>query len=242
MSVTLPTLRPALDANEPPRRRLSRRALLVGAAGIVVTAALLSWLVAFSSVFGVRTVSVRGLDTLSAARVRAVADVTRATPLVRLDTGAVARRVETIPEVASARVSTSFPNTVVVTVVERRPIGYLDVDGRAVLVDRTGDQYHVAPVAPRGLPKFVVPSGSQARATGEAVATVAATLPAALRVRVASIQAFDPTAITLVLTDQRVVRWGSADRSADKARILPALLTQPGTQFDVSNPDLVVAR
>jgi hypothetical protein len=38
------------------------------------------------------------------------------------------------------------------------------------------------------------------------------------------------------------VLWGSADRSADKAQVLPALLTRDGTTFDVSNPDVVVAR
>jgi cell division protein FtsQ len=45
-----------------------------------------------------------------------------------------------------------------------------------------------------------------------------------------------------VLRDHRVVRWGSPDRSSDKARVLSALLARPGTVFDVSDPDLVYAR
>jgi cell division protein FtsQ len=60
--------------------------------------------------------------------------------------------------------------------------------------------------------------------------------------RLAVIQADDPAGITLRLRDQRIVRWGSADRSADKARILVTLLRRPGTLFDVSNPDLVYTR
>ena len=58
-----------------------------------------------------------------------------------------------------------------------------------------------------------------------------------MRARIASIQALDPNAITLLMHNGRVVRWGSADRSADKARILPALLHQPGSQIDVTDPD-----
>jgi cell division protein FtsQ len=69
------------------------------------------------------------------------------------------------------------------------------------------------------------------------VATVAADLPPSLLAPIASIQALDPQAITLVLSDDRVVRWGSVDRSADKARILPVLLAQPGQQYDVTDPD-----
>lgn len=246
MSVTLPFLRPGAphgdDAPARGGRRLGRGPLLAVAAGVVAVVVLATWLVAFSPVLGAKTVSVRGLRTLTQAQVRAAAHITRGTPLVRLDTGAVAARVETIPEVASARVSTSFPGTVVITVTERRAVGWVDTGGRAALVDRTGTRFHTVRSAPRGLPHLVLPSGPQADATARAVAAVAAALPPGVLAQLASIQAFDPTAITLLLRDQRVVRWGSADRSADKARILPALLHQPGTLFDVSNPDLVVAR
>jgi cell division protein FtsQ len=58
-----------------------------------------------------------------------------------------------------------------------------------------------------------------------------------VRARISSIQALDPQAITLLMNNGRVVRWGSADRSGDKARILPALLQQHGSQLDVSDPD-----
>ena len=94
----------------------------------------------------------------------------------------------------------------------------------------------------RGLPLLAVSPGADAKATAQAVAEVAASLTPQLLARVASIQAFDPTAITLLLTDQRVVRWGSADRSADKARILPTLLAQPGSTFDLTDPDQPFSR
>ena len=228
-------LRPA-DGDEPPRLDRRRRVLIVVALAVVAVV-LVTWLVAFSSVFGVRTVEVRGTQVLTAAQVRAAAAIDGGSPLVRLDTGAVARRVDRIAEVSSAQVSTSFPSTVVITVVERQPVGYVRRSGRAVLVDRTGDQYRTLSSAPAGLPHFVVPAGTSARTTGGAVATVAAALPAALRKQVRSIEALDAKAITLVLTGDRVVRWGSAARSADKARVLPVLLRHDVAQVDVSDPD-----
>jgi cell division protein FtsQ len=216
-----------------PRRR---RWLIVIAAAVVV-AALGTWLVAFSPVFGVRTVEVRGNHVLGADQVRAAARVSNGTPLVRLDTAAVTRRVETLDDVASAQVSTSFPSTVVITIEERVPVGYLSRSGRILLVDRTGDAYRMAPAAPAGLPKLVVATGAQERSAAAAVAAVAAALPHVVRVQVRSIQALDADSITLVLTRDRVVRWGSSDRTAAKARVLPVLLRPRVHQVDLTNPD-----
>jgi cell division protein FtsQ len=228
---------PAAGQDELPPRRSRRRVVVIAVAAGVVVAVLLTWLVAFSSVFGVRTVEVHGTHLLTAAQVRAAADISDGTPLVRVDTAAITRRVEKLPEVESAQVSTSFPSTVVITVEERVPVGYLRRGGHVLLVDRTGEEYRTVDVAPAGLPEFVVPTGTQERATAAAVATVAAALPATLRKRVRSVQALDPDSITLVLTRDRLVRWGSADRSADKARLLPALLRHHTHEVNLTDPD-----
>ena len=220
-------------------RRRRVRWLAAGAAALCVA---VIWLVAFSPVLGVRTVTVHGTRLLTPAQVRAAAALHSGSPLIRLDTSGAAHRVEQLPEVASASVHVSYPGTVVITVIERVAVGYLPSGGHFVLVDRTGHQFRPVTAKPRGLPLFEVPGGTAGVATARAVADVAAALPAAVRGRLASIQAFDPTSITLQLTDSRVIRWGSDDRDAEKARILPALLTQSGSQFDITDPDQVVVR
>jgi cell division protein FtsQ len=230
-----------IDGGEPPRGTRNR-SLIIAAAVIVLVAALVVWVVAFSPLLGVKTITVRGAHIASVAQVRAAAAINSGTPLVRLDTAAVARRVGSLPTVASVAVHTSYPSTVTITVVERVALGYVQSGEKFVLVDKTGDQFRTVSRAPRGLPLFAVPSGPQAKATGEAMSSVAAALTPQLRARVASIQGFDPTAITLLLTDRRVVRWGSAERSAEKAQILPTLLAQPGSQFDLTNPDQPFSR
>lgn len=225
-----------VGANEPPTPGRRRRVLIVVAAAVVLVL-LGTWLVAFSPVFGVRTIEVRGNHVLSADRIRVAADISHGTPLVRVDTAAATRRIERLADVASAQVSTSFPSTVVITVEERTPVGYLRQRGGVHLVDRSGDAYRTVRTAPRALPRFVVPSGPAERRTAAAVGAVANALPASVRRHVRSIQALDPGAITLVLTGDRVVRWGSADRTALKARLLPALLRHHPRQVDLTNPE-----
>jgi cell division protein FtsQ len=227
-----------------PRRpgRPSRRALIIAGAAVAVVVVLVVWLVAFSSLFGARSVQVRGVHSLSAAEVDAAADVPHGHPLVRLDTDGIARRVEALPDVASATVTTSFPSTVVIRVTERVAIGYVVIGGKDRLVDSTGLEYRAVTKAPSKLPLFVVPSGTGSRRVGSAVATVASSLPASVRAKVQSIQALDPVAISLVLDHGVLVHWGSAARSTDKARILPALLAQKGSLFDVTDPDQPFSR
>ncbi|HEY8302014.1 MAG TPA: FtsQ-type POTRA domain-containing protein [Jatrophihabitans sp.] len=220
------------------RSGVAHRKLILGGSAVVVVAAIAVWLLAFSSVFGVSTVAVRGVHRLSAGQIRAAAEISSGTPLVRLDTESVRARVEALPDVASATVSTSFPSTVTIEVTERVGLGVVRAaTGGFMLVDRTGDQFRHVPQRPKHLPLLVVPDGTDARTTGGAAAIVAADLPAKVRAHVASIQALDPTAITLLMHNGRVVRWGGPERSADKARILPALLRQQGSLIDVTDPD-----
>lgn len=243
MSATLPFARPGEleEGPDEPESDHARRGLLVVVALVVVLVLVLAtWIVAFSPLLGVKSVIVRGAHTLTQAQIRAAAGIKHGTPLVRLDAAAVARRVEALPDIASATVRPAYPSSVVITVSERVAVGYVAQGTSYLLLDKTGTQYRRTVTRPRGLPLFGLPSGTNAMATGRAVASVAASLSPALLARVASVQAFDPTAITLLLADRRVVRWGSAERSADKARILPILLTQPGSQFDVTDPDQVV--
>ena len=236
------TERPPVAAPRPSTHRVRRRTALWAGAGAAVLSLVAVWVVAFSPVLGVRSVTVRGTHLLSAEQVRAAADLRSGSPLIRLDTAAATRRVQRLPEVASASVRVSYPNSVVISVVERVAVGFLADAGRFVLVDRSGDQFRTVSAKPRGLPLFDVPSGAGGASTGRAVADVAAALPVSVRSGLASIQALDPTSITLALTDSRIIRWGSDDRNADKARILPALLSQPGSQFDLTDPDQVVVR
>ena len=62
-----------------------------------------------------------------------------------------------------------------------------------------------------------------------------------LRAQVATV-AVAGTQVTLGLVDDRSVRWGDPERSADKIAVLGPLLGQPGSVYDVSSPDLPTVR
>jgi cell division protein FtsQ len=237
MTATTSGVRRPGVAETPPPRRDRRRVIASWVAGGVALAVLATWLIAFSSVFGVRNVEVRGIHLLTADQVRVAADISNGTPLVRVDTTAITERVERLPEVESAQVSTSFPSTVVITVEERVAVGYVRRGGHLRLVDHSGVAYRTVDTAPTGLPHFVLPTGDDQLGTAAAVAAVAAALPASLLHQVQSIQALHPTAITLVLTGHRLVAWGSADRTPEKAALLPTLLRRPVGYVDLTDPD-----
>jgi cell division protein FtsQ len=234
------TVGPGRKPRSTPRPR-RRRWLQLAIAGAVLVVGVVVWLVGFSPVLGVKQVLVRGARNITAQQVRAAARVGHGTPLARLDTAAIARRVEDLPVVAVARVRVSYPSTVRITITERTAAGYVAAGSAVVLVDATGRQYLRATQPPPGLPRFDIPLGGSP-ATGRALATASAALTPALRARIGLMQAQSDTSIVFVLTDRRLVLWGSADRSAQKSRVLSALLDRPGTQFDISDPDVAVVR
>ncbi len=223
--------------------------ILAGAAVLILVAI---WIVAFSPALGVRTVTVTGIkpitatQTLTADQVRTAAKIGSGSPLIRLDTAAIRARIEALPDVAAATVTVAYPSTVRIQVTERVAVGYLansEAGGSPFeLVDGTGTQYRDIAAAPAGLPRFALPSGAAAKATGHDVSVVAAALNTVVLGQLSEISADSSDSITLVLRDGRMVTWGSADGSQQKAALLPSLLAQPGTHFDVSNPNLVVAR
>lgn len=244
--------RPPVDGLPPltpparPRGWWLQRAL-VGVAVVVVLGLLVTWLVAFSPLLGAQTVQVQGATTLSDDQVRAAAGVSDGSPLVRLDAAAVARRVEALPQVASATVGVSYPSTVTVTVVERVPVLRLTAPTR--LVDATGDAYLELP-AGATLPKGLPVTG----ATGDDLtiaADVAGAIP--LSVRTALVGRIDVDAhgpgvaptVKLALVDGRTVVWGDPTRNAEKGALAGTLFGPNApdvtcTTIDLSSPDQVV--
>ncbi|MFL6161199.1 MAG: cell division protein FtsQ/DivIB [Jatrophihabitantaceae bacterium] len=197
------------------------------------------WLVGLSSVLGVRTVTVGGEHRVSGARIIAAARIPHGAPLARLDTAAVRARIAAIPAIRTVSVSTSYPATVRIRVTERVAVGFRPDPAGAVLVDAADVPFDTLAQPPRGLPELPV---TDDRARSSAAATVAAALPADFVGAVERIAVPTTQTITLTLTDGRTVLWGGTDRSAEKAKLVPVLVHQPGRYFDVSDPSSVISR
>ena len=94
--------------------------------------------IAASSGFEVRRVEVRGVKRLNELKVyeRALAQRNRAMPLVDVD--ALRNELLELSWVADARVSRQLPDTLVIDIVERKPVAVLAKPDRFVLIDATG--------------------------------------------------------------------------------------------------------
>lgn len=214
---------------------LVRRAV---ALSVVSTAFVIAIGIYFTPLLGVKSVDVQGVQELSEAQVVSAAQVPTGTPMLRLDTNAIAARVAKLPRVARVDVSREWPASVRIDITERQPVAYLVAADGIHLLDRMGVDYATVAAPPPGMPKLLLPAVSGADPRSVAVVSVLTALPPQLRGLVLTAGAQTPGSVTLGLTGGRTIRWGSADDSARKAAVLAALMTQPGKVYDVSSPEL----
>ena len=202
-----------------------------------------AWALLGSSLLVVRHVRVTGAGGLvPAAAVRTAANIPLGTPLARVDGAAAARRVQGLAPVLSARVSRSFPDTVVIAVRQRTPAVAVAVASGYALVDPAGVTVTVVSSAPAGLPVLTAPPpvlrGSPAV---RAAAEVVQGLPAQLRNRVRSVSA-SASGVTLRLSGGATVWWGGPAQGAQKAAELDLLLPTHARYYDVSDPATAVTQ
>ncbi len=219
----------------PRRRGPRRRSLIAGAVAVLLVAG--CYVVFFTALFSVRSVTVTGLTRLTRAEVLAAAAVPAGVPMARFDPAPVRQRVAALPRVARVEVSRHWPSGLVIAIRERVGVAYVVEGGRQWLVDASGMRF--APVAHAiGLPRLA--TADAPRAARRAAVDVAAHLPAALRAITTSVSVTDSTHVTLNLTRGRTALWGDTGDGATKARALLALLKRQGTTYDVSTPPVVV--
>jgi cell division protein FtsQ len=221
-------------------RRQWRRRLLVWRYVIVGLLVVLlvvggSWLVYFSSWLTVQRVDVTGNQLLTRSDVLRSARVPDGEQLVRVDIGAIAARLRSLAEVRSVDVSRKWPDAIEIDIVERVAVAVIDIGGQLRGLDAEGVIFDRYRKAPPGLPRISSTSQTDPDALKEA-ATVVSALPRELSAMVDHIEVLTVDQITLVLRDQRIVRWGSSDDSATKAEVLLQLLRQPAKVYDVSVP------
>jgi cell division protein FtsQ len=216
-----------------------RAAFLVVLAVVIVAGA--GWALLGSSLLVVRHVQVSGNRGVPSAQVSAASGIEPGTPLARLNSAAAQRRIERIPQVLSALVSRSWPDTVVISIRVRTPelavasaAGFELVDAHGVAVAATASR-------PAGMPLLKSPPAQLRDSPAvAAAAAVLASLPAPVRARVLAVTDTPVTGVTLALRGRVSVRWGDASRSAAKATELQALLRTGARYVDVSSPQAAV--
>lgn len=219
------------------RERRRRRLRFLVPVLVVVLLGVGAWVVWFSSVLAAQEVRVVGLsaeaEVAGLDQVKQAAAIPLGTPLVLVDTGVSRDRVAELAWIESVEVYRSWPNAIVVDVVERTPVAVVEegdvrrgVDSFGVLFDPPGGLWLTDPVI----------RGSES-ALPAAVAVVSS-LPEEIERRVRLVQAVSPDDIRLQLGNDAIVRWGNAEEGDFKAQVLLALLPRRAQAYDVSAPQL----
>ncbi len=222
------------------RRRWLRLALVAWLAVALVAG--LGWLVGFSPVLASTSVRVEGVDDADAGAVLEAAAVPLGTPLVRLDTGRIAERVQSqVRFVRAATVHRAWPQTVVVEVSPRAALlAVRGPDDQVSLVDDQGVSFRDVETVPAGLP---VVSSTDTPAEDGLVAAVEVLrlLSDGQRSTVTGITVSSADLVTFMLGKVQVV-WGGRGEGAKKLAVLNALLKTDPDVVDVSAPDTPVTR
>jgi len=195
----------------------------------------LAWLFLVSSVLAVKGVQIEGTGLLSESDVRRAAAVPLGQPLARIDVDAIRDRVAALAPVASVEVTRNWPDQVLIEVTERQAVAAVQVGSGLKGIDADGVYFRDFAHRPSSLPLITGPEDIGRDVLREAAAIIVL-LPPEVADRVAHIQVETIDQISLVLRDHRTVIWGSAEQSADKARVLDVLLQQRAATYDVSVP------
>lgn len=198
--------------------------------GTLLALVIVGVLVERSSLVALAEVQVAGTERLDAREVRRAADLELGTSTLRLPLETAEQRVERLPLVASAQVRRLDPLTVVIEVEEREPAAVVRRGQDAVLVDDDG--VVVATGAEPGLPVIRLTTGQLPEPGQHIGSTPAAAnahaalsqLPGPVRSLVARYVAKGPDELELELVSGAMVRFGRADRVAEKARALGAVI------------------
>jgi cell division protein FtsQ len=211
---------------------------------VAAIAAAAVWALLGSSLIVVRSVTVTGDRTVPRAQVLRAADVKPGTPLARINTAVIARRVAQLTQVQSAQVSRHWPDSVTIAIRERTPALAVAVPGRGyAVIDKFGVVLSYAAARPPGL-TLLAGAASLASLRGDsairAAVTVLTQIPPQVRRLVRSVAAPAPDDVTLNLRHGVTVVWGDTSRAAAKAAELAILMRTRATTYDVSDPDTAV--
>lgn len=225
------TIRPGLRQEQ---RRWFRPWLMWTLAVFVVV---IWWVLYQSRWFLIEQVKVDGVKRLSVEQVLEKASVRIGQPLMAANPGAIHKRLTELPVIQQARVERSWPNTLLIHIVERQPIAVVPTNGKYVWVDEFGHIAGYSTSKPKN--KIVV----RAKPESQAIVT-------ALKVYLAVPDKWRPLSLKATTQDDVQVQFhhnvwvvfGSAENVERKVRVAGVLLTKGCKLINVSSPDTPTVR
>jgi cell division septal protein FtsQ len=231
---------------ESSERSVRRRRVLALTLLVPIVVATAAWALTYTPLFEAKHIRIEGAVSLRPDDVRRLAGVEPSTNVFHLRPDEVTARLLTDPWIASATVDKDLPDTVVLTVVERRPVGLIDAMGERSVLASDGTVLPVA-VAPQAtldrLPAVDAALGAPDEPQRAAAASMLGALDPVVAQRVTGITVGQDLSETLTLRDGVTVDAGMPGQESAKATALRAVLRwattgrQTLSAVDVSAPD-----
>jgi cell division protein FtsQ len=232
-------------AEEAPRGSLGRRRVLALLLLVPIAVATAAWAITYTPVFQARHIRVEGAVSLRPDAVRSLAGIEPSTNVFHLQTEAVTASLLNDPWIASASVDRDLPDTIVVSIVERQPVGTIDAMGEASILASDGTILPASTAttsAIDALPKVQAALGAPDAAQRTAAAAFLSALDPVVAHRVGDVSVGQDLSTSLTLRDGVTVDAGTPGEEAEKATALRAVLRwatsggHPLSSIDVSAP------
>jgi cell division protein FtsQ len=230
-----------------PRRR-SALVIVVGVLCLLLVLSGVTYAALHSPLFSATTVLVTGEHHETASQIERAAGLAGAPPMISVDPASIKLRLEAaFPWIDTATVTPSWPHTVSIRVVERRPVAVVaSTNGVLVLVDLTGRRLGLARPG-QTLPRIEYTatiggqtSPGQISGAAEPGLLVAATLPPAFAWQVSVIQVSPIGWVALHLDTPVTFLLGPASnlgaKYEDVAAVIARTTLHAGDVVDVSVP------
>jgi cell division septal protein FtsQ len=241
---------PPSDPRNRPPPQTRQRLLPVLAALVLVSAAIGTYVAARQTgIFALERIEVVGASPAVAAQVRATLRPYLGHSLVRFDSGAAARMLSTVAEVADTRFDRAFPHTLKVRVRTERAVAVLRQGSDAWLVSSSARVLRRLERPYPRLPRIWVPRSAEITVNStlgglgaQGVAALAPLKPLRVAAHVQQVRAGDGE-LTLLLDSGTEIRLGDSGDLRLKLAIAKQLLPVTGgaTYLDISVPERPVA-
>lgn len=225
---------------DPEERKRTRRRTIVSVGVSLLVLAGIAAAMPFTPMMPVHGVNVEGNAALTPEQVEELTGIVPETPMGRVDVRAAAEGVAANPWVKSATVKRDWPSSIQVDVEEYTAVAFVALEDGAHLIDAEGKDFLVADPPP-GAMELVGP-GIEDEEGKRAAVEIAASISEKARGQVEALDARGPYEYVLRLREGRTVVWGAAEDNANKALALESVLQMEGTEFNISNPELVTSR
>ena len=225
-------------------RRSRRRRITLVVVGVVflLTGALITAAV-YSPALSLKHITISGTSRVDQKAVLHAVDGQLGKPLALVDFTAIHAALAKFPLIRSYVTESVPPDTLVIRISERTPIGVIQSAAGFTVVDAAGVELQQSQTRPPGLPIITSDAALTKSAAFAASVQVLIALPPALLATVDTITAHTTDDVTFTLTTGQTVTWGSADQSAFKAEVLASLIKangSPTATYNVAAPNQAV--